>query len=287
MERTLLINGRFPELGNRETMVVFNHASPVLPPDLMGYAGPSDAPEAPDARHPLAEDAVLDLEGALLLPGLVDLDIGLDQYARETEPFVSYRGYRLAADALYRGITSVGVTKHGPILDALCTAANDYTLWTPQIAVWDPADIPEAYTVFFGAPEAGTAGEAAYLEKVRAARENGKKPAVATGKGPRELVDGLYPLVRAAQLLCRGGYSIPEALEAITCSNAAILGLTGKTGALRTGLEGDVIVAPIETLEDIAALQKMCMTARGGRLIWSHMKAMDRIRFCVAPPGCE
>lgn len=287
MERTLLINGRFPELGSRETMVVFNHASPVLPPDLMGYAGPSDAPEAPDASCPLEEDAVLDLEGALLLPGLVDLDIGLDRYAQCGEPFDYYRGYRLAADALYRGITSVGITKHGEITDALSFAANDYTLWTPQIAIWDPAKVPEAYAVFFGAPEPGSPEEQVYLAQVRAARGEGKKPAVATGKSPRELAGGLYPLVRAAQLLCMGGYSVREALEAITRNNADILGLSGKTGALQTGLEGDVVAAPIETMKDIAALQKMCMTARGGRLIWSHMKAMDRIRFCVAAPGCE
>ena len=56
---------------------------------------------------------------------------------------------------------------------------------------------------------------------------------------------------------------------------------------LKTGLEADVNVVPYEALEDLRQLQNLRMTARGGRLIWSHMKAMERIRFCVAAPGCE
>ena len=52
-------------------------------------------------------------------------------------------------------------------------------------------------------------------------------------------------------------------------------------------MEADVNVVPYEALEDLRQLQNLRMTARGGRLIWSHMKAMERIRFCVAAPGCE
>lgn len=285
MERTLLVNGRFPDTGDEPQMVVLCHGD--WPPDTIGFAGADQVPNAPEVRQSRPEDTVLDLEGRLLLPGLVDLDIGLDAFNGKRAPTEAYGAYRLAADALYRGITSTGVTGMGPILEALSSLASGHMLWTPGLSQWDPARIPTEYTLFRGAPERGSREEASYLEAVGAAAAAGKKPAVATGKSPRTLVNGLFPLVRAAELLCQGGYSVQDALKAITENNAALLGVSGKTGRLAAGLEGDVVVAPRETAWDITQLQNICMAARGGRLIWSHMPAMDRIRFCVAAPGCE
>lgn len=283
MERTMLVNGRLPILGQTPAMAVLNHAGD--PPDLFGYVGPCTAADAPDWHNPLPEDAVLDLEGALLLPGFCDLDIGLDRFSGESNEF--YSAYRLAADALYRGVLSVGVRGDGQVLEALEGVANDYTLWAPQIARWNPDRIPSSYTVFYGAPERGTREEEMYLQKVRRALRLGKIPGVATGKSPRERVNGLSPLVRAAELIHQGGYGKQEAIRAVTENNAFLLGLSQRTGCLKTGMEADVNVVPYEALEDLRQLQNLRMTARGGRLIWSHMKAMERIRFCVAAPGCE
>lgn len=283
MERTMLVNGRMPILGQTPAMAVLNHAGD--PPDLFGYVGPCIAADAPDWRNPLPEDAVLDLEGALLLPGFCDLDIGLDHFSGECSEY--YPAYRLAADALYRGVLSVGVRGDGQVLEALEGVANDYTLWAPQIARWNPDRIPSSYAVFYGAPEKGTREEEMYLQKVRRALRLGKIPGVATGKSPRERVNGLSPLVRAAELIHQGGYGKQEAIRAVTENNTFLLGLSQRTGCLKTGLEADVNVVPYEALEDLRQLQNLRMTARGGRLIWSHMKAMERIRFCVAAPGCE
>lgn len=283
MERTMLVNGRMPILGQTPAMAVLNHAGD--PPDLFGYVGPCIAADAPDWRNPLPEDAVLDLEGALLLPGFCDLDIGLDHFSGECSEY--YPAYRLAADALYRGVLSVGVRGDGQVLEALEGVANDYTLWAPQIARWNPDRIPSSYAVFYGAPEKGTREEEMYLQKVRRALRLGKIPGVATGKSPRERVNGLSPLVRAAELIHQGGYGKQEAIRAVTENNAFLLGLSQRTGCLKTGLEADVNVVPYKALEDLRQLQNLRMTARGGRLIWSHMKAMERIRFCVAAPGCE
>ena len=283
MERTMLVNGRLPILGQTPAMAVLNHAGD--PPDLFGYVGPCIAADAPDWRNPTPEDAVLDLEGALLLPGFCDLDIGLDRFSGESNEF--YPAYRLAADALYRGVLSVGVRGDGQVLEALEGVANDYTLWAPQIARWNPDRIPSSYAVFYGAPEKGTREEEMYLQKVRRALRLGKIPGVATGKSPRERVNGLSPLVRAAELIHQGGYGKQEAIRAVTENNAFLLGLSQRTGCLKTGMEADVNVVPYEALEDLRQLQNLRMTARGGRLIWSHMKAMERIRFCVAAPGCE
>lgn len=165
MERTMLVNGRLPILGQTPAMAVLNHAGD--PPDLFGYVGSCTAADAPDWRNPLPEDAVLDLEGALLLPGFCDLDIGLDRFSGESNEF--YPAYRLAADALYRGVLSVGVRGDGQVLEALEGVANDYTLWAPQIARWNPDRIPSSYAVFYGAPEKGTREEEMYLQKVRRA----------------------------------------------------------------------------------------------------------------------
>lgn len=283
MERTMLVNGRMPILGQTPAMAVLNHAGD--PPDLFGYVGSCTAADAPDWRNPLPEDAVLDLEGALLLPGFCDLDIGLDRFSGESNEF--YPAYRLAADALYRGVLSVGVRGDGQVLEALEGVANDYTLWAPQIARWNPDRIPSSYAVFYGAPEKGTREEEMYLQKVGKALRQGKIPAAATGRSPRERVNGLSPLVRAAELIHQGGYGKQEAIRAVTENNAFLLGLSQRTGCLKTGLEADVNVVPYEALEDLRQLQNLRMTARGGRLIWSHMKAMERIRFCVAAPGCE
>ena len=283
MERTMLVNGRMPILGQTPAMAVLNHAGD--PPDLFGYVGPCTAADAPDWRNPLPEDAVLDLEGALLLPGFCDLDIGLDHFSGECSEY--YPAYRLAADALYRGVLSVGVRGDGQVLEALEGVANDYTLWAPQIARWNPDRIPSSYAAFYGAPEKGTREEEMYLQKVRRALRLGKIPGVATGKSPRERVNGLSPLIRAAELIHQGGYGKQEAIRAVTENNAFLLGLSQRTGCLKTGMEADVNVVPYEALEDLQQLQNLCMTARGGRLIWSHMKAMERIRFCVAAPGCE
>ena len=283
MERTMLVNGRMPILGQTPAMAVLNHAGD--PPDLFGYVGPCTAADAPDWRNPLPEDAVLDLEGALLLPGFCDLDIGLDHFSGECSEY--YPAYRLAADALYRGVLSVGVRGDGQVLEALEGVANDYTLWAPQIARWNPDRIPSSYAVFYGAPEKGTREEEMYLQKVRRALRLGKIPGVATGRSPRDRVDGVAPLVRAAELIHQGGYGKQEAIRAVTENNAFLLGLSQRTGCLKTGLEADVNVVPYEALEDLRQLQNLRMTARGGRLIWSHMKAMERIRFCVAAPGCE
>ena len=283
MERTMLVNGRMPILDQTPAMAVLNHAGD--PPDLFGYVGPCTAADAPNWCNPLPEDAVLDLEGALLLPGFCDLDIGLDRFSGESNEF--YPAYRLAADALYRGVLSVGVRGDGQVLEALEGVANDYTLWAPQIARWNPDRIPSSYAVFYGAPEKDTREEEMYLQKVRRALRLGKIPGVATGKSPRERVNGLSPLVRTAELIHQGGYGKQEAIRAVTENNAFLLGLSHRTGCLKTGLEADVNVVPYEALEDLRQLQNLRMTARGGRLIWSHMKAMERIRFCVAAPGCE
>jgi imidazolonepropionase-like amidohydrolase len=65
----------------------------------------------------------------------------------------------------------------------------------------------------------------------------------------------------------KGGYSIPEALEAATITNAKLLDMDDKLGSLEKGKLADVIVVdgtPDENLDD---LQKIDVVIKDGRLL--------------------
>ena len=74
-------------------------------------------------------------------------------------------------------------------------------------------------------------------------------------------MDGLPPLVRAAQRLGAGGYDPLEAVAAVTSNNAALLGISGRTGALAAGMEGDAVAVEGDPVTDITALArvKICL----------------------------
>lgn len=288
MERTLLHHCTLlrPEALSVQAdgLVVFDHASPVDPPDCIGYAGPRCGPGAPSLTQPEAEDAVLDLEGTTLLPGFVDLCCALEDAGEGDAGMAALAAYRRAGNALNRGVTAIGCADSAASR-AVERAGERYLLWTPCLVRGVPA-AAEGYFIFRGAPASETPAEADYLAQVRAAKAQGLRPAVATGLAPEVLVDGLPPLVRAAQLLCAGGYAPLEAVAAVTSNNAALLGISGRTGALAAGMEGDAVAVEGDPLTDITALARVKMAARGGRLIWCHLKGFDRIRFALVPPGC-
>ena len=287
MERTLLYHCRVlePEAGQalEDGLVVFNHCNPVEPPDPIGYAGPCLADGAPSVTEPGPEDAPVDLEGGTLLPGFIDLDCVLEDDADPARG--ALLSFRCAGDALNRGITAIGCAA-SPSALAVQGVGETYRLWTPRMVCLEALPERAGYAVLRGAPEPGTAEETTYLETARAAKARGDRPAVATGLPARSLPGGLPPLVRAAQLLTQAGFTPMEAIAAITVNNAVLLGIRPQTGTLQTGLEGDVVAVEGDPLQDITCLAKVRMTARGGRLIWSHLKALDRIRFGLVPPGC-
>ena len=287
MERTLLYHCQLlePEAGVAlaDGLVVFNHCNPVEPPDPIGYAGACQGEGAPSVQTPEAEDAPVDLEGGTLLPGFIDLDCVLEE---DQDPAKgALLSYRCAGDALNRGITAIGCAKTPNAL-AVQAIGETYRLWTPRMVCLEALPERTGYGILRGAPEPGTAEEAAYLEAARAIKARGERPAVATGMTPSSLSGGLPPLVRAAQLLVQAGFTPMEAIAAITVNHAVLLGIRPETGTLLTGLEGDVVAVEGNPLQDITLLSKVRMTARGGRLIWSHLKALDRIRFGLVPPGC-
>ena len=55
----------------------------------------------------------------------------------------------------------------------------------------------------------------------------------------------------------KGGYSIPEALQAATLTNAKLLGMEDKLGSLEAGKLADIVVIdgrPDENLDDLARI---------------------------------
>ena len=64
------------------------------------------------------------------------------------------------------------------------------------------------------------------------------------------------------------GLSPLEAIRAGTSSGAAILGLEGKNGTLRPGLQADLLLVEGDPTADIGALERVCAVWRRGRLVY-------------------
>jgi len=72
--------------------------------------------------------------------------------------------------------------------------------------------------------------------------------------------------------LTRTGMSPMDAIRAVTATAAQCLGIERRTGAIRPGLEADLIVVGADPTEDLAALRNPLMIINGGQV------AVDRIR---------
>lgn len=290
MERTILHNLKLihPDENRVEenAVVLFNHANPVFPPDLIGYSGQPDGEGAPSLTDPLPEDAVLDNEGLYMTAGYFDLDLKIVDETIEDEDERTLVAYRHAGNALNRGMMAC-VVKSGREAAAVKKIGDRYLLWTPEMILMDALPVDNSYEIFCGAPADGTKDKDEYLEKVRNAVKAGKKPLVATGMFPEEMVNEMQPVIRAAALLHEGGYSQMEAIAAITVNPAQYLGIADRIGALHTGMEGNTVAVAGYPLTDFKALMDIRMFARGGRLIRSQLSALNRIRFALVPPGCE
>lgn len=80
-----------------------------------------------------------------------------------------------------------------------------------------------------------------------------------TARGTRVIQDELVELVRA-------GASPFEAIGAATSVSARCLGVGGRTGSLREGLEADLIVVGRDPLADIEALRDILLVVNDGRI---------------------
>lgn len=234
-----------------------------------------------------ADDFVLSLEGAALLPGLIDVQAELLNNEKSI-PQTTLSAYRKAAEMLSHGIMTVGAKadKFG-IVQALAESSEKYFLWLPMIVLVEETDCSPAYCLFRGLPEKGSKMEQLWLEEANKACRQGMKPVLATMAEAVCQPDGSLTLVRMAELLVEGGYSPMEALQALTSNAAELLGKGSHNGRLVSGFEGDIIAVKGNPLEKISDLNNCVMCARGGRLIHSTLSGLKKSNFNLLPPGYD
>lgn len=86
-------------------------------------------------------------------------------------------------------------------------------------------------------------------------------------------------ITREVGLLVEAGLKPWDAIRAATSVAARHLGLEGKTGALKPGLEGDLIVVESNPLEDIVRLQDILVVISNGMVGLNRMpKVRDDYR---------
>lgn len=110
-------------------------------------------------------------------------------------------------------------------------------------------------------------------ETVRRAHALGVK--IATGADTDYGPASVTRIAHEAMALVELGMTPREALRSATTVAAELLGIADRTGAVRPGLEADLIVVERDPLEDIGALQDVLVVVSNGRV------AMNRLPFGV------
>jgi imidazolonepropionase-like amidohydrolase len=95
---------------------------------------------------------------------------------------------------------------------------------------------------------------------------------VDTDYGPKSTSRVAHEMMAFVQV---GGMTPMEAIRAATAGAATALGIGGRTGTVRSGMEGDLIVVERNPLEDIGAVQDVLVVVADGRV------ALKRIPFTL------
>jgi imidazolonepropionase-like amidohydrolase len=98
-----------------------------------------------------------------------------------------------------------------------------------------------------------------------------KQAGIVMGVGTDTIGDAnkMTPNIYLAELkwFVKGGYSIPQALQAATLTNAQLLGMNDMLGSLEPGKLADVLVIDGRPDQDIDALHKVAMVFKDGQLV--------------------
>lgn len=86
-----------------------------------------------------------------------------------------------------------------------------------------------------------------------------------TPDDPHRITDEMSELVGI-------GMSPMEAIQAATSKSAECLGISRRTGAIRPGLEADLIVLDRNPLEDINSVRDVLLVVNDGRVVVNHLK---------------
>jgi imidazolonepropionase-like amidohydrolase len=88
-----------------------------------------------------------------------------------------------------------------------------------------------------------------------------------TGYGPRSNRRMPHEVAELAAV----GLPPMEAIRAATSVSAACLGIAGRTGAIRAGLEADLVVVERDPLADLTALQDVLVVVNNGRVVVNRL----------------
>ena len=72
--------------------------------------------------------------------------------------------------------------------------------------------------------------------------------------------------------LVAAGMAQLDVIRAATSRAAECIGISGRTGAIRAGLEADLIVLDRNPLDDINAVRDVLLVVNDGRLAVNHLK---------------
>jgi imidazolonepropionase-like amidohydrolase len=90
---------------------------------------------------------------------------------------------------------------------------------------------------------------------------------MAAGSDMRYDASSTYFLVDEIGELVGAGVPPMEAIKAATSAAARCIGVAGRTGAIRTGLEADLIVVEQNPLTDVRVLRNAVMIINDGRIV--------------------
>ena len=161
------------------------------------------------------------------------------------------------------------------------------TFYVPTIAVSHAGE----YLMAHGSPEYQVRKQAEAQEKhkqaLRWAVEEGLTIGVGTDLLPNDPLEGTTATIRETECLVESGMTPAEALRAATSVSARICGVEAITGTLAKGMQGDFIAVPGKPDEDITALRRIDLVAKGSRLAFSRVKGFEAPGFNVVAPGYE
>jgi imidazolonepropionase-like amidohydrolase len=175
-----------------------------------------------------------------------------------------------ARAAVRAGVRTI---EHGTLVGAetLALMRERGTCWAPTLTFW--VDMREPGGEYDHVTLAARAQE--MLPAARTAVAQAAKGGVRIIAGSDMRYDGSSVLRVAHEIaeLARSGLSPMEALQSATSISAACLGLRERTGALKPGLEADVIVLDRDPLADLRALDTPVLVINNGQIVVDTMRA--------------
>jgi adenine deaminase len=260
-----------------DAIIVLDHAIAEQAPDYIEWCGNKDDIIAPDINAVADEDKVVDVNGATVIPGLIDInsqiDNGIGNVAART-----LSTYRNCGKALCSGLLAVGSEKDDSgVIDAVKACTQNIDLWGSTIIINEnKLQTSSVVSNIF---------DLSHQQLAELIKEKNANISVGTGKIPYDYQDKTYPIRQAAKRLVKAGMTPIQAISAISYNNAKTLGLQDKCGRVHTGYEGDFIIIDDKVDQDISKIENIRLVSKGGRLVWSTIKGFELSRYNVLPPG--